>query len=202
MTKFQRLSKEDRERQIQKAAQEVFLRKGFQRTTMEDIIEASGMSKGGVYNYYKNTAEILYGIMMGGMRYRIAKMEKEMMSSGMPTEMIFLEGLIDKMIEQNEFKSIYVIFLLESAKDEQLQELYRKLESDSIQMIHAYWRTKVLDEERPAEFFFEKSMMAFINSIMIGSELPGFREAFQENREMFRIMLKAYWKEKHHFEVT
>jgi len=41
-----RLSKKERKQQIQSAAKEIFLDKGFNDTTMDDIVKASGMSTG------------------------------------------------------------------------------------------------------------------------------------------------------------
>ena len=61
-----RLSKDAREKQIQNAAKEIFLKKGFFNTTMDDVILCSGMSVGGVYHYYKNIYEIFYDIMSRG----------------------------------------------------------------------------------------------------------------------------------------
>ena len=57
MSKFKRLSEKERKIQICNAAKDVFLKKGFSRSNMEDVIEASGISKGGVYNYYKNLCD-------------------------------------------------------------------------------------------------------------------------------------------------
>ena len=36
------------------AAMKLFLEKGYENTTMQDIVEASGMSKGAIYHYFKS----------------------------------------------------------------------------------------------------------------------------------------------------
>ena len=41
-----------RKREIREAAKKCFLNKGFQNTTMEDVITEIGMSRGGVYHHY------------------------------------------------------------------------------------------------------------------------------------------------------
>jgi len=64
-----RLSKDEREKQIQNAAKKVILEKGFFNTTMDDVIVCSGMSVGGVYHYYKSIYEIFYDIMSQGLDY-------------------------------------------------------------------------------------------------------------------------------------
>lgn len=48
-----------RRAQILDAAAECFLNKGFYRTTMQDIFEASGLSAGAVYNYFAGKDEIV-----------------------------------------------------------------------------------------------------------------------------------------------
>lgn len=51
--------KENRKNEILKAAETVFCQKGFEPTTMKDIVEVSGMSRGGVYQYFSSTEEML-----------------------------------------------------------------------------------------------------------------------------------------------
>lgn len=55
--------KENRKQEILKAAEAVFCQKGFEPTTMKDIVEVSGMSRGGVYQYFSSTEEMLKGIL-------------------------------------------------------------------------------------------------------------------------------------------
>lgn len=54
--------KEERKKEILKAAFEVFCKKGFEPTTMKDIVDASGLSRGGVYQYYSSTEEMFRDI--------------------------------------------------------------------------------------------------------------------------------------------
>ena len=55
-----------RKNEICEAAKKCFLSKGFKGTTMEDVIKETGMSKGGVYRYYKSTSDMLYDFMLSG----------------------------------------------------------------------------------------------------------------------------------------
>ena len=41
------------------AAMKLFLEKGYENTTMQDIVQASGMSKGAIYHYFKSKQEIV-----------------------------------------------------------------------------------------------------------------------------------------------
>ncbi|EIJ79006.1 transcriptional regulator [Bacillus methanolicus PB1] len=50
--------REYRRRKILEAAIRVFKRKGFEKTTMQDIVDESGMSRGGVYLYFSNREDL------------------------------------------------------------------------------------------------------------------------------------------------
>jgi AcrR family transcriptional regulator len=50
--------REERKLLILQAAKEVFINKGFNATTIQDIINHSGVSRGGVYTYFQNTEDI------------------------------------------------------------------------------------------------------------------------------------------------
>ena len=52
-------SKEKRIKDITDAAMEIFLKKGYENTTMESIAKKAGISKGGLYHYFKSKDMIL-----------------------------------------------------------------------------------------------------------------------------------------------
>ncbi|HYK74567.1 MAG TPA: TetR/AcrR family transcriptional regulator [Pseudoneobacillus sp.] len=54
--------KEKRKTEILDVARKVFIEKGFEFTTMTDIVEASGLSRGGVYKYFSSTDEMFWAI--------------------------------------------------------------------------------------------------------------------------------------------
>ncbi|MHB8763895.1 MAG: TetR/AcrR family transcriptional regulator [Deferrisomatales bacterium] len=53
----------ERAERIGRAAAELFSRRGYLVTTMEDIAEAAGTSKGGVYHYFDSKAAVLYFVL-------------------------------------------------------------------------------------------------------------------------------------------
>ena len=44
----------DKKQQIIQAAARLFLARGFAGVSMSDIVKASAVSKGGIYNYYES----------------------------------------------------------------------------------------------------------------------------------------------------
>lgn len=52
-----------KKKHILETARKVFIEKGYKRVTMKDIVEACGISRGGLYLYFNNTGEIFLEIM-------------------------------------------------------------------------------------------------------------------------------------------
>lgn len=57
------LSKNERRDQIVQAAAKCFSRSGYHLTTMDDIAVEAGVSKGTLYNYYKDKQQLFLGIL-------------------------------------------------------------------------------------------------------------------------------------------
>lgn len=55
--------KEERKRQILAAAMAVFARKGFDGASMDDIVQESGLSKGGLYWHFESKDDIIAAIL-------------------------------------------------------------------------------------------------------------------------------------------
>jgi AcrR family transcriptional regulator len=55
--------KDENRRKILLAARRVFERLGYKTATMKDVVEESGMSRGGVYLYFGSTEEMLHAIL-------------------------------------------------------------------------------------------------------------------------------------------
>jgi AcrR family transcriptional regulator len=57
--------KEKKRQEILQSALACFAKKGFEASTVDDIVAQSGMSKGAIYNYFKSKDEIYLGLMEG-----------------------------------------------------------------------------------------------------------------------------------------
>jgi len=54
--------KKDRKNQILEAALQIFVTKGYSKTTMDDIVSASKLSKGALYHYYKSKKDLFLSL--------------------------------------------------------------------------------------------------------------------------------------------
>ncbi len=68
--------KDKRQAKILEAAKTVFKRKGFELTTMKDVVEESGFSRGGVYLYFSSTEEMFRRIIETGLDEGLRKLDK------------------------------------------------------------------------------------------------------------------------------
>jgi len=55
--------RKERRRLVLTAATDVFIEKGYNATTVQDIIDRSGVSRGGIYTYFENTEDIFLSIL-------------------------------------------------------------------------------------------------------------------------------------------
>ncbi|WP_428770281.1 TetR/AcrR family transcriptional regulator [Treponema sp. HNW] len=137
MPKFERKTKEERRREIREAAKKVFLKKGYRNATMEDIVAATSLSKGGVYQYYKSTKAIMFDIMQGGNFFRHSR-SREIIKEGLEAQADVFEIMTRvweaKLFEKVREKKLYLMFLAEIPYDKETEALHRKLEKQSFEL--------------------------------------------------------------------
>ena len=90
----ERLTSRERKLKIQNIALDVFTRKGYKNTSMYDLVQATGLSTGGLYHYYKSTTEILYDLMLRGCKYREDIIEKKICEISKPLSVELLAEII------------------------------------------------------------------------------------------------------------
>lgn len=189
-----KMEADERKKQIRQAAMKVFLDKGFRNTVMNDIMEATGLSRGGLYHHYGSTYEILYDIMVEGNKYREKIIYDEMNKTSQDFGEVLSEIILEKMLYQSDYVSIYVMFLQELNHDDKLKDLYEKLKkssSDSILML--------FDEDVRGELSEAIELITdLINTFILGCEVLNARENFVNNKlalkKMIGIILDNYAK--------
>ncbi|MBU2647362.1 TetR/AcrR family transcriptional regulator [bacterium] len=56
-------STEDRKARIAEIATDIFIEKGYKSTSLQDIAQVAGITKAGIYHYFKTKEDILYHIL-------------------------------------------------------------------------------------------------------------------------------------------
>ncbi|WP_273268160.1 TetR/AcrR family transcriptional regulator [Pseudoramibacter alactolyticus] len=187
-----RLSKDVRKSQIQHAAKEIILKKGFFNTTMDDVIVCSGMSVGGVYHYYKNVYEIFYDTMSQGLDYGE---ERSFLKAGERHDLdTFVDFMMAKIFDDNDYKELFAILLEGIARDQKLLRIYKKLNIKYIDILHRAFRDSGISKDILEDRF----LIFFTHSLLIGyaSFKPlGGKESFQKNKDIVKKMILLYLNE-------
>lgn len=123
-------SKEERRNEILGAALEVFIEKGYDKASMDDIVRASGLSKGTLYWYFKNK-EALFVDLIGfiGEQFMIvtnATIEASADLSASDTLRNMVAASVKYMMQEPRFTTMLTdMFLQASQNEEKLQALTR-----------------------------------------------------------------------------
>ena len=182
---------EKRKLEILEAAKKCFLEKGFQNTTMEDVIEKVSLSKGGVYYYYGSTYEMIYDFMKLGIKYRGEK-NKTIDTSKLTSLDAITEIMMERIYDENEFKSIYAIFLKLQNEDKRLCEMFENLKETNTEILLSAFPP----DDKLSSIFEDEFLVTFVNTLILGYESLNQKEIFIENKETIKKMLEDYLKNK------
>lgn len=182
---------EKRKLEILEAAKKCFLEKGFQNTTMEDVIEKVSLSKGGVYYHYGSTYEMIYDFMKLGIKYRGEK-NKTIDTSKLTTLDAITEMMMERIYDENEYKSIYAIFLKLQNEDKRLCEMFENLKETNTEILSSAFDSN----DKLSSIFEDEFLVTFVNTLILGYESLNQKEIFIENKKTIKKMLEGYLREK------
>ncbi|MGF0096281.1 TetR/AcrR family transcriptional regulator [Peptoniphilus sp. SGI.035] len=182
---------EKRKLEIQEAAKKCFLEKGFQNTTMEDVIKEVGLSKGGVYYHYGSTYDMIYDFMKLGIKYRGEK-SKNIDTSKLTTIEAITEMMMNRIFDENKFKSVYAIFLKLQNEDKRLYEMFEDLKETNTRILSSIFPTN----DKVSNIFKDEFLVTFVNTLILGYESLNQKEIFIENKKVIKNMLENYLREK------
>ncbi|NMD38326.1 MAG: TetR/AcrR family transcriptional regulator [Christensenellaceae bacterium] len=183
--------REIRQKEILDAATKVFIRQGFNNTSMEDIIAETSLSKGGFYYYYKNTVNILHDLMKQGMAYRMSKMNEFMTNySSVMDKQALVEMLVDKMLDESELMSVYVIYLQAAKNNKELKALFPVLVEETLSLAYKDIKGSCIGDFK---YYATDFMIFFMNTIILGCEILDARDNFKKNRDFFVEIVKLYF---------
>ena len=181
---------EKRKNEICEAAKRCFLAKGFSKTGMEDVIKEVGMSKGGVYHHYKSTVDMLYDIMLKGNDYRFNKVSDFIEKNpDMSLEEMAVELVIEKMFDENDFMSIYAMFLMECKENSRLRKLRDEMKSNLTLEFLDFLEKNNLEYLKPLT---NDDFMKLMDSMYIAGEFIDVRDTFLNKSDLFRDIIYNY----------
>lgn len=194
MSPRERLTEKERKKEIMESAAKVILKKGYANTTMDEVISGTTLSKGGVYHYYSNTADIFKDLMLEGLEYRKKVIESQIAICPKEVNLEFVaEQVTTKIIDENPYMPLYAEFLMAKAREPKLEEAMKELEQINLIMLNAifgeefnYW-----EDEKLYRFLTD-----FVNALILACQVLGARASFTENKEAVKKMIMLLLKKE------
>ncbi len=187
MSFTKRLNAAERRKEIMDAAAKIIALKGLEKTTMEEIIAGTKLSKGGVYHYYRNVIEIFKDIMLEGIKYRneIIKNHLGDLNKNVSKEFI-CDEIISKMIDDNPYTSLYVEFLIAKKRNKELDNLMVELQEQTKESLKVFMDNEPNWLSDPDLFQFISN---FINAFILASNILDARDNFINKKELLKKMI-------------
>lgn len=178
-----------RKREIREAAKKCFLAKGFQSTTMEDVITEIGMSRGGVYHHYANTNEMLKDLMLDGNDYRNSLINEYLENNhGKDKYQQMSDILLDKSLADTELMKLYALLLQAKNYNDDLENLYQELKQNTTNDLNLI--AKQLGIE--ADLFCDGFLVNYINGLILSIEVLGARSSYNEQKKYIKETMLNY----------
>jgi len=178
-----------RKKEIREAAKRCFLTKGFQSTTMEDVITEIGMSRGGVYHHYASTNEMLKDLMLDGNNYRNSLISEYLKNNqGKDKYQQMGEILVDKSLADTDLMKLYALLLQAKNYNDDLEKLYRELKrktADELTLIAKQLGIK-------ANIFRDGFLVNYINGLIVSSEVLGARRSYSKHKKYIKETMIQY----------
>ncbi|WP_442598452.1 TetR/AcrR family transcriptional regulator [Neobacillus sp. D3-1R] len=113
----------DRKRRVVKIAHQLFIEKGFQATSIQDILDESGISKGTFYNYFSSKNELLVAIFKSTYE-KLEKDRDELLIGGDRSDIeIFVKQVELQMKTNRENRLISLLEEITASNDPELKPL-------------------------------------------------------------------------------
>lgn len=120
---------EERRSQILEAALRCFAHQGYHQTTMEDIVEESGLSKGTLYWYYESKKEIFVSVMENWLGKWGKSLGESFSPQDPPAEKLrkLNQAMIRSGLELRDLLPVVLEFWSHAMQDETIKEMLRAM---------------------------------------------------------------------------
>lgn len=178
-----------RKKEIREAAKKCFLNKGFQLTTMEDVITEVGMSRGGVYHHYASTNEILKDLMLDGNDYRNNLINEYLKNNrGKDKYQQMGDILVDKSLADTELMRLYTLLLQAKKYNQDLEKLYQELKLNTTNELSLIAKQLGIK----ADIFGDGFLVNYINGLILSSEVLCARNSFSQHKKYIKETMVNY----------
>jgi transcriptional regulator, TetR family len=178
-----------RKKEIREAAKKCFLNKGFQLTTMEDVITEVGMSRGGVYHHYGNTNEMFKDLMLDGNDYRNSLINEYLeKNQGKDKYQQMGDILVDKSLADTDLMRLYTLLLQAKSYSEDLEVLYQELKFNTTNELRLIAKQLGIK----TDIFKDDFLVNYINAMILSSEVLCARNSFSQHKKYIKETMVNY----------
>lgn len=178
-----------RKKEIREAAKKCFLNKGFQLTTMDDVITEVGMSRGGVYHHYASTNEMLKDLMLDGNDYRNNLINEYLKNNrGKDKYQQMGDILVDKSLADTELMRLYTLLLQAKKYNQDLEKLYQELKLNTTNELSLIAKQLGIK----ADIFGDGFLVNYINGLILSSEVLCARNSFSQHKKYIKETMVNY----------
>ncbi|EKN67551.1 TetR/AcrR family transcriptional regulator [Neobacillus bataviensis LMG 21833] len=126
----------NRKQNVIKMAQQLFIEKGYQATSIQDILDYSGISKGTFYNYFASKNELLIGIYKSVYK-KLEQERNELLIGQDPADLeIFIKQLEMQMITNRKNKLITIYEEVMASNDSELKQFIQKSRLNALRWLY------------------------------------------------------------------
>lgn len=124
----------DRKQNVIETAHKLFIEKGYQATSIQDILDGSGISKGTFYNYFPSKGELFMAIFTSFYKQIRYEREELLIGQDLADIEIFIKQLEIQMTVNNQSKLLILIEEVRVSNDEELKNFIKR-----IQLLNIRW---------------------------------------------------------------
>ena len=182
---------EVRKKEIREAAKVCFLNKGFQNTTMEDVITQIGMSRGGVYHHYSSTTEMLKDLMLDGNEYRNTLINEYLANNkdkDKDKNQQMADILVSKALAETDLMKLYSHLLQAKNYNQDLEVLYQELKNHTTKELGLVASQLGIMND----IFSDGFLVNYINGLILGSEVLSARKSFDSHKKYIKETILNY----------
>ncbi|OLS35148.1 TetR family transcriptional regulator [Bacillus sp. MRMR6] len=126
----------DRKQHVIKMAHQLFIDKGYQATSIQDILDYSGISKGTFYNYFSSKSELLIAIYKSIYK-KLQKERNEILIGQNPSDIeIFIKQMEMQMITNRKHKLITLYEEVMASNDVDLKQYIQRSRLNSLRWLY------------------------------------------------------------------
>ncbi|MHC0035424.1 TetR/AcrR family transcriptional regulator [Pseudoneobacillus sp. C159] len=167
----------NRKQNVVQIAHKLFIEKGFQSTSIQDILDVSGISKGTFYNYFSSKNELLIAIFKSTYQELEIKRNELLIGEDRSDIEVFIKQIILQMNTNRENKMISLFEEVLSSNDKELKQFM-----ETGRMRNIYWLY-----ERFLDIFGEKKQAFLLDCAIM------FMGILRENMKFFHMANQSHF---------